>query len=295
MQHQSPLRYPGGKASLSGLLEDTIDLNHLRGVSYYEPFAGGAGAALTLLHRGVVNELYLNDLDKRVFAFWQATLNQTSQMIDRTMSVPLSIDEWRRQREICNAPSKHSQIDVGFAAFYMNRCNRSGVLSGAGPIGGLEQAGKWRLDVRFYRDRLAARLASIGSDRNRIHVSRLDAIEFLKKKLPSGRGRNRAFVYLDPPYVVNGQRLYLNAYNKADHSNLADYMCRQNALPWFMSYDDTELVRDLYARNSLATLTIDYKLHQKRSADELIITPSWLATPSSCRIAGRDRQLIDVA
>ncbi|NOZ39304.1 MAG: DNA adenine methylase [Planctomycetes bacterium] len=295
MRFQSPLRYPGGKASLSGLLEDTIDLNNLRGTSYYEPFAGGAGAALTLLERGVVSELFLNDLDARVFAFWRATINQTSQMIERTMSVPLTIKEWKKQRAICRTPSRHSQIDVGFAAFYMNRCNRSGILTGAGPIGGLKQSGKWRLDVRFYRESLAERLDSIGRNRNRIFVSRLDSIEFLKTALPRGLKRRKAFVYLDPPYVVKGQRLYLNAYDQQDHARLASYLCKQNILPWFMSYDDTPLVRELYKKNTLSTLTIDYKLHQKRSAEELIITPPGLATPSSCRIAGQDRQLVSVA
>ena len=216
-------------------------------------------------------------------------------MIERTMSTPLTITEWERQRGICRAPSRHSQIDVGFAAFYMNRCNRSGVLSGAGPIGGLKQSGKWRLDVRFYRERLAARLESIGRNRNRIFVTRLDAIDFLKTILPSGVGRQDVFVYLDPPYVVKGQRLYSNAYNHEDHARLATYMCKQKVLPWFMSYDDTPLVRQLYQKNRLSTLRIDYKLHHKRSAEELIITPPSLATPSSCRIGGQDRQLVAVA
>ena len=216
-------------------------------------------------------------------------------MINRVMSVPLTIAEWEKQRDICRRPSAYSQIDVGFAAFYMNRCNRSGVLTGAGPIGGLKQKGKWRLDVRFYRERLAARLAAIGRNRSRIIVSRLDAIKFLKSSLPKGNGRQQSFVYLDPPYVTKGQRLYLNAYDEADHTRLATYMCQQNVLPWFMSYDDTPLVRRLYRTQALSTLTIDYKLHERRSAKELIITPNYLATPSVCRIAGKDRRLLVVA
>ncbi len=270
-------------------------MNDLRGVAYYEPFAGGAGAALALLERGAVSELFLNDLDARVYAFWRASLNQTSQMIERTMNVPISIDEWKRQREICRTPSRHAQIDVAFAAFYMNRCNRSGVLTGAGPIGGLEQSSKWKLDVRFYREQLASRIAAIGRTRDRIHISRLDAIAFLKLKLPSGRARRNSFVYLDPPYVIKGQRLYLNAYTERDHHELAQYVRKQNCTPWLMSYDDTKLVRDLYSTNKIHTLEIDYKLHEKRPAEELIISPSWLSLPSFCRITGKDRQLVKVA
>ena len=295
MRHQSPLRYPGGKATFAGLIEDILDLNGLRGASYYEPFAGGAGAALEVLHRGAVKSLYLNDLDARVYAFWRAAVNQTEQMIDRVMSVPLNISEWTKQRSICLHPSKHSQIAVGFAAFYLNRCNRSGVLTGAGPIGGLSQSGKWRLDARFYREELASRLASIGRNKGRIFVSRLDAIEFLTSTLPKGVSRKSSFVYLDPPYVVKGQRLYLNAYNVRDHAQLARYICKQQTLPWLMSYDDTPMIRQLYDSKALSSLRIDYKLQSKRSADELVITPNSLRTPSKCRIGGEDRQLMKIA
>ncbi|HMP04667.1 MAG TPA: DNA adenine methylase [Gemmatales bacterium] len=294
MRYQSPLRYPGGKALLAGLLEDVLDLNNLRGVTYYEPFAGGAGAALVLLERNAVSELFLNDLDARVYAFWRASLNQTSKMIERTMNVPLSIKEWKRQKEICRLPSRHAQIDVAFAAFYMNRCNRSGVLTGAGPIGGMEQSGEWKLDERFYREELASRIAAIGRNRDRIHMSRLDAIDFLKSKLPSGRGRHGSFVYLDPPYVVKGQRLYLNAYDERAHGNLAKYMLNQHRTPWLMSYDDTDLIRGLYSANKIHRLSIDYKLHEKRTAEELIISPSWLSLPSVCRISGQPRQLVEI-
>lgn len=294
MRYQSPLRYPGGKASLAGLLEDTIDLNDLRGATYFEPFAGGAGAALELLDRGAVSFLHLNDLDARIYSFWRACLNQTDQFIDRIMNVPLSIDQWQRQREICRQPSRHSQLDVGFAAFYMNRCNRSGVLSGAGPIGGYEQSGRWKLHVRFTRASLAQRIAQIGRNRSRMNVSRLDAIKFLSTKLPRGKERERAFVYLDPPYVTNGKRLYLNAFRKRDHAALAAYVHRQHALRWIMSYDDDPLIRNLYKGQKIATLGIEYKLQEKRSAQELIITPSYLATPSACRIGSKDRCLVRV-
>ena len=48
MKLRSPLRYPGGKAGLAPFLTDVLDLNDIRGVDYFEPYAGGAGAALAL-------------------------------------------------------------------------------------------------------------------------------------------------------------------------------------------------------------------------------------------------------
>jgi DNA adenine methylase len=176
------------------------------------PMPGGAGAALTLLERNVVDEIHINDADPRVFAFWNAVLNETEHLPTDVLKVPLDMDEWRRQRQVCSSPAAHGAFDVGFSAFYMNRCNRSGVLTGAGPIGGLQQTGKWKLDARFSREALAQRIRQVGAKRDRIHLSGKDAIEFLKSSLPSGQARRKVFVYLDPPYVNNGQRLYLNAY-----------------------------------------------------------------------------------
>ena len=173
----------------------------------------------------------------------------------------------------------------------MNRCNRSGVLTGAGPIGGLEQNGRWKLDVRFSREPLAERILKLACVREQIHITRLDAIDFLKATLPAGRGRKNVFVYLDPPYVNKGQRLYLNSYETKDHAQLARFIKGQRTLPWIMSYDDTEVVRELYCDQQLTSLPIHYSLQTKRSAKELIIAPHRLTLPSTCQLQGKEAVL----
>jgi DNA adenine methylase len=285
-KHSSPLRYPGGKASLSGFLTDVIDLNDLRGCAYYEPYAGGAGAALNLLKTGTVREIHINDADERVFLFWKAALEEGERFIDRILEVPLTIQEWHRQRAICDGGASPSKFDVGFATFYMNRCNRSGVLTGAGPIGGFSQTGNWKLNARFTREALAERFRALGKLGSQIHISNRDALEFLKKKLPAGQGRKNVFVYLDPPYVGKGQRLYLNAYDPKDHASVARYLRRQNCLPWLLSYDDDPLIRSLYSDQRVFNMPIRYSLQKKMSAKELVICPPSLSLPRSCEISG---------
>lgn len=293
MRYASPLRYPGGKTGLTGFLSNVIQRNGLSGCKYYEPYAGGAGAALSLLKLGEVSELYLNDADRRIFSFWQSAISESERFVERIHSVPLTIQEWHRQHEICSTPDSHSQFDVGFAAFFMNRCNRSGVLTGSvGPIGGYQQTGKWRMDVRFNRAALSERIFSIARMKESIHVSCRDAIDFLKETLPRGRGRERVFVYLDPPYVQKGQRLYLNAYLPKDHAKLASYIDAQKALPWIMSYDDSELVRELYSNHFIALMPIKYSLQNKRTARELIISPQYLSVPHTCLFYGEDHLLL---
>lgn len=295
MKYPSPLRYPGGKAVLSEFLTDIIDFNDIRGCIYYEPYAGGAGAALKLLYDGTVSKLVLNDADFRVYAFWQAALKHTKKFVDRMHTVPLTIEEWEVQREICGKADKRKLFDVGFAAFYMNRCNRSGVLTGAGPIGGRHQSGKWRLDVRFNREELSTRIIKLGQMSDCINVSNQDAIEFLKQQLPKGVARKNVLVYLDPPYVIKGQKLYLNAYQKDDHRDLAKYICNQKILHWIMSYDDNELVKSLYTQCKIYNLPLRYTLQEKRNINELIVAPHHVDLPTISRIGPNSSKLLEIA
>lgn len=284
MRLESPLRYPGGKASLSKFLIDVIDLNDLRDCEYFEPYAGGAGAALRLLQEGAVSKIHLNDADRRLYALWKSVLSHTDEFIDRIETVELSVDEWRRQKEISKAPSRAKILELGFSTFYLNRCNRSGVLN-AGPIGGYAQAGEWRMDVRFNRIALAERVRAIGAMRQSIAVSCADSLDFLKRKIPRGSARSRVLVYLDPPYVEQARRLYLNAYDSRDHASVASHMRKQKLLHWVMSYDDCELVRSLYSSDCyVSNIPVTYSLNKKRVSNELLIAPKHVTLPHFCRV-----------
>ena len=119
--------------------------------------------------------------------------------------------KWRWCRSIYDSGvSRQRQLDVAFATLSVNRCNRSGILMDGGPIGGYDQRGEWKLDARFNRDDLVARIRRIASYRDRIKVMRLNARELLRK-LP--RSHKRLLVYLDPPYYEKGRRLYLRCSN----------------------------------------------------------------------------------
>lgn len=254
-------------------------MNGLAGCSYFEPFAGGAGAALRLLREDVVSDIHLNDLDPRITAFWHAVLNESERFVDAILSVPVSVSEWEKQRRVYLRGDIGKTFDLGFATFYLNRCNRSGVLSGAAPIGGYAQAGKWKIDARFGREGLAKRVANVAQKREQIHITNLDAHAFLVKSLPRGRMRKHVFVYLDPPYYSKGDRLYLNSYSRKDHSSMARYMRRQNSLAWVMSYDNARFIRGLYETFAIHSLPIRYSLQRKQRMRELLIFPSRVRIP----------------
>ena len=158
----SPLRYPGGKGKLASFMEYMIDQLDHRGGTYIEPFAGGAGIAIELLQRNVVSKIVINDYDKGIWSFWKAILTETNRFVEAIRTVPLTIEEWSKQRNIClNQKNKYS-FELGFATFYMNRTNRSGIIKG-GIIGGQEQSGRWKMNARFNREDLAKRIQEIAS------------------------------------------------------------------------------------------------------------------------------------
>lgn len=263
---------------MANFLAQTIEANALVGCSYFEPFAGGAGAALRLLQKKTVAEVHLNDLDPCITAFWKAVLDEPERFAQTISSVPLNIEEWKNQQNIYKQNRESDPFDLGFATFYLNRCNRSGVLKGAGPIGGYAQTGKWKMDVRFNRENLIKRVLKVAELRDRIFIYNFDALRFLEG-FTARQTERECFVYLDPPYYSKGNRLYMNFYTEEDHRQLASYLKQKKHLKWITSYDNMEFISNLYSDYNTHYLEFNYSLHNKQKAREILITPSQVTLP----------------
>lgn len=273
----TPLRYPGGKSSLSSFLAKVIELNDLQGGTYVEPYAGGAGAALNLLFQNTVNHIVINDFDPAIYAFWVSAINETDEFARRIASTPLTIEEWHRQKNILKTHNQQNFFDVGFATFFLNRCNRSGILK-AGPIGGQQQAGTYKIDARFNREKLINKIRKIERHKARISFYNLDAIDLLQEVVPGIDGPK--LVYLDPPYFKKGHQLYLNAYDHEDHENLAWALGKApSSACWILTYDDAQEIRNLYQDSPTLTYTLNYSAARSKQGRELLITPPGLMLP----------------
>ena len=267
----TPLRYPGGKSVLSPLLADFIVKNNLSDGVYAEPYAGGAGAALNLLFSEHVREVMLNDADKSVFLIWKSILFHTDAFVKLICDTPVNIENWRRQRFVFKNQDLFSELKIGFSAFYLNRCNRSGILY-AGPIGGQSQSGPWPIDARFNKLNLVRKIQRIALYGSRISVDNLDAIEFLQKRVrPISLHESKMLVYLDPPYFSKGAQLYMNYYNKEDHEILSSYLSNRSTFKWIISYDDVSEVHELYRRREKTIVSLNYFAHSSRVGRELVI------------------------
>ena len=95
----SPLRYPGGKNKLSAFIAKICIDNDIDG-HYVEPYSGGASVALFLLLEGFVSKITINDKDRSIYAFWYSVLNKTNQLCELINKTDITIEEWRKQKEI---------------------------------------------------------------------------------------------------------------------------------------------------------------------------------------------------
>lgn len=269
----TPFRYPGGKAFLADVLEARIqEIGEV--TTYAEPFAGGAGAAIELLARGTVSELVLNDFDRRIHSAWRAIIYETDRFVSRLKSTEVNIETWHKCRRLVEDYDATSDIfELGFATYFLNRTNRSGVIIGAGPIGGYDQSGKWKIDARWYLDTMVKRVEWLGEMRKSITLSNMDGLSFIK-----GYDKDKAkrtFFFIDPPYVQAGAKLYMNAMSDLKHKDLAAYLTGEDGIDnWLVTYDDCPLVVDAYSGAKSEKLEVRYSLQNKRMESEVVFVPA---------------------
>ncbi len=286
----SPLRYPGGKSCIFNFLAELVKMNNLMGGVYIEPFAGGAGAALRLLFKGYVEKIILNDADRNLFLFWKGILEQTEEFLRRVVDTPVNIEEWRKQRYIFKNPSTYSEIEIGFSTFYLNRCNRSGILY-AGPIGGQDQSGKWKLDARFNKKNLIKRIEAIAFNHGKISIYNKDAICFLREDILSKSGHfQKALIYLDPPYYKKGSSLYLSFYQPEDHEKLATFVKTEIPYKWIVSYDNVSEIQDLYRGESQIMFDLNYSVYSTKVGNEILFYSKGIAAPTNVLKGQKDKE-----
>ena len=267
---RSPLRYPGGKSSLAGFFNAIIARRGLD--TYVEPYAGGAGAAIELLLTDSVPEIVINDLDAAIYCFWNAIIYDSTGFLDRLADTPLTLDEWRIQQEIYRNGDRSDSLALGFATFYLNRTNRSGVMN-AGVIGGQSQDGRYRIDARYDRDSLAKRIQLIADQRKRIKVTNEDGIVTIRRAMR----RKAALIYADPPYYDKGSYLYLNSFDNTQHEQLASILNANADRNWILTYDDHERIRELYADRKYFNFQLHYSAHQRTRVAELMVVSDHLS------------------
>jgi DNA adenine methylase len=263
----TPLRYPGGKGKLANYVKSLMELNGLAGGDYVEPYAGGAGVAFELLMLGHASRIHINDVDPAVHSFWHSVVFHPDELSRKINDSPVNIEQWNFCKNIYSNPSDHSVLDRGFATFFLNRTNRSGILQ-AGVIGGKAQEGEWQLDARFPKSELIRRICAIGDRASDISLYNQDA-SLLVKELGTSLAAN-SLMYLDPPYYVKGKGLYRNFYKHEDHVEI-EFALREVTIPWIVSYDNVPQIHAIYEGYRKKIYSLSYTAQAKTVGAEVMI------------------------
>lgn len=255
-----------------------MEANGLAGGHYLEPYAGGAGVALDLLFQGHARHIHINDLDPAVYAFWISVTQYSEEILELLAATPITMDEWFRWRTVLREDCQASLVEKGFATLFMNRTNRSGILK-AGVIGGKSQEGAYKLDARFKKDVIAARIIEISKRAEDISVYCEDSLSLLKRCkdfLPQ-----ESLIYLDPPYYIKGKGLYRNYYEHDDHVAIATTI-RANSFerPWVVSYDNADEIRAMYQFINAKTYGLNYTAQRNYIGSEVMFFSQGLVVPN---------------
>lgn len=263
----SPLRYPGGKNKLSAFVAQICVDNNING-HYVEPYSGGASVALFLLLEGFVKKITINDKDRSIYSFWYSVLNDTEKLCDLISKTKISVEEWKKQKEIQNNKEKVSLLELGFSTLFLNRTNRSGIIN-AGIIGGVEQKGNYLIDCRFNKNEIIKRIKNIAERKKDIKLYKKDAIDLISEIEKKSNDGNTIF-YFDPPYYLKASSLYMNHYKSEDHKKVSEKIKKIKKIKWIVSYDNVPEIKKLYSDNYKKEYAFKHTAYNSRIGQEIL-------------------------
>ena len=276
-KYGSPLRYPGGKLKVVDYVKQLMEVNDLKGGTYIEPYAGGASVALSLLFSKYASRIKINDKDRAIYSFWYAVLNETEGLCRMIQDTPVTMDVWEAMHELQKHKEEADLLELGFSTFFLNRTNRSGILNG-GVIGGKEQLGTWKIDARYNKKDLIERIEHVAGYADFIELTSMDAVALIKryKRTPAAK----TFCYLDPPYYVKGQDLYLNYYRDEDHKDIAGAIKKFKG-QWIISYDAVDFISELYKDYRQKEYYLSYSAGNPSKGKEIMVYSNGLIIPEA--------------
>lgn len=284
-RYASPLRYPGGKARMAPWLTDTFEslLWPLDVEIWLEPFGGGAGAALTALMSDRVPEAWIVEANPALAAFWQTTMQEGEALARRIERAVPTLTLFEDSKQLVSAALAGETIDpfaLGYAAFIVNRCSRSGmIIPNVGPIGGKAQSGKYTLNSRFNAGALAQRIRTVYALDSRLRVFAGDGISRLET-LPGSGIEDEVFCFVDPPYIGVGNDLYAIGMDDGLHRRLAHALNKLES-PWLLTYDAHTQVQELYPERQIVEFQIPHTAGSSRIGREYLVLGPGMIPPRS--------------
>jgi len=218
------LRYPGGKVKAIKFIKPIIQ--SIPHSEYREPFVGGGSVFMSKVP---VKSNWINDVDKNLIALYKILANkkQREELIKDLLDITISRDLYD-ELYYSNPRDMYSKAK----RFYIiNRTSFSGITKWNAFIG----------DVRYNIKTAQDYMRIMGERLSKYKITSWDF-----EKIISEKSKEPTFMFLDPPYSESRQvAAYNHAFTKEDHIRLAQLL-KKTKIPFLLTYDDTEFIRDLY-------------------------------------------------
>lgn len=254
------IRYPGSKDKHIKFLDSHLRSEENRDL--VEPFAGTASITFHMLKNGLLDSYVINDSDPAIAALWRTVTGSPDKLIKSIHKyIPKVEDFYKFKLEPGN-----TEFELAFRKIVLHQISYSGLGPMAGgPLGGREQKGEYKVDARWRPAKLEKLIGETSGLLNSVKgdITNLD----WKDSLLDGIANNK-FIYLDPPYYVQGPSLYVDG--TINHKDLANTLREHPEASWVLSYDDSPEVRALYDFANIQRLDVTSHLHHKTIGDVVI-------------------------
>jgi DNA adenine methylase len=256
------IRYPGSKDKhLVLLLPYLKRAENTRTV--YEPFAGTAAVTFYLLENRMVDYYLINDIDEGMFALWKTVKSNPEKLIKAVKNYVPSVSDFYYFKE----NSGTTMFEKAFRKLVLHQISYSGLGAMAGgPMGGKNQTSQYAVDCRWYPNKLEEGIRKCSTLLNSVQgdITFGGWEDTVNKAIT-----NEGFLYLDPPYFIKGNELYVNG--GLNHQKLSEKLKQSN--DFVLSYDDTLEIRKMYSWAKINKIDVRSHLHHKMITD-VAITPN---------------------
>ena len=235
----SVFRYPGGKTKLLWQIRPQIDLLIRNGaVEYHEPCVGGGAVMQSVAKDFPGLQLHINDYDPEIFAFWNTVANGTGGELERLFELIRQIPTVELFRQLRREKTSDI-VEMAYRAVFFNRTTFSGIHM-SGPLGGYDQSRQYKITDRYLATRIIRDIQRVRFLlQGRTVVTQASVINYMQDMVP-----DNAVVFIDPPYVIQGNALYPTGMSLYEHHALAQVLKTKSN--WILSYDRCPAVMEMY-------------------------------------------------
>lgn len=230
---------------------------------YVEPFVGG-GSILFEVLREKKQRTIINDKDLGISSLWKAIRDKSELFKQKVFEFKPSVEEFYRLKEKLEKEDG-DVLELGFAKLAIHQISYSGLgMKSGGPLGGKKQESKYKIDCRWSPRYISK---CVENYTNKLQDSEIFAESYENFLIDN----KNTLIYLDPPYYQKGNELYYKGFAEEEHEFLSNRLKALKYSSWVLSYDDCDVVRDLYRGCNMKELTANYTINTARKKGELLI------------------------